>query len=268
VASHAGDAARREREREHFAALAGPELYWADRTPAGRRRRELRAERLLRGAVPAGAGGRVLELGCGVGAYSRLVAPALVGRLVAIDLTLPLLRAADAGAAPNLSFASADATRLPFPDASFDAVWGNAILHHLPGERALREVARVLRPGARLCFAEPNWLNPQVFAERRLSWLRRRLGVSPDEEAFLRWRLRALLQRVGLVEVSVEPFDFLHPLTPAFLIGPMLRLGGWLERTPLLREIAGSLFVVARKPEAPPRAARALARLDAPGARA
>ncbi len=261
MGSQAGDAARRAREREHFAAIASPELYWADATPAGRHRRELRAERLLRGAVPDGGGRRVLEVGCGNGAYSRLVAPALVGRLVAIDVTLPLLRAAGAGAAPNLSLALADAACLPFPDASFDAVWGNAILHHLPCERALRELARVLRPGARLCFAEPNWLNPQVFAERKLPWLRRRLGVSPDEVAFVRWRLRALLRRLGLIEVSVEPFDFLHPLTPSFLIRPVEALGRWLERAPLLREIAGSLFVVARKPEAAPRAAarRALA---------
>lgn len=251
------DAARRAREREHFAALAGPELYWADATPAGRRRRELRAGRLLRAAVPGGSAARVLELGCGQGAYSRLVAPALAGRLVAIDLTLPLLRAAGAGAAPNLSLALADATQLPFPDASFDAVWGNAILHHVPVEQTLRELARVLRPGARLCFAEPNWLNPHVLAERRLPWLRRRLGVSPDEAAFVRWRLRGLLARLGLVEVSVEPFDFLHPLTPGFLIPPVERLGRWLERVPLVREIAGSLLAVARKPGAAARAEEA-----------
>jgi SAM-dependent methyltransferase len=268
VGSQEGDAGRRAREREHFAAIAEAELYWADATPAGRRRRELRAERLLRGAVPGGAARRVLELGCGRGAYSRLVAPALRGRLVAIDLTLPLLRAAGAGAAPNLSLALADATQLPFPDASFDAVWGNAILHHLPVERALRELARVLRPGARLCFAEPNWLNPQVFAERRLPWLRRRLGVSPDEAAFVRWRLRALLASLGLVEVSVEPFDFLYPLTPAFLIGAVERLGPWLERAPVVREIAGSLFVVARKPESPLGVVTPRPRLDAPEVRA
>ena len=69
----------------------------------------------------------------------------------------------------------------------------------------------------------------------------------------MRWRLRPLLGHLGLVGVTVRPFDFLYPLTPARLIPVVERLGRVLERAPLVAEIAGSLLVTARKPEAPHR---------------
>jgi ubiquinone/menaquinone biosynthesis C-methylase UbiE len=47
------------------------------------------------------------------------------------------------------------AEELPFPDATFDLVFGGAALHHLQLERAAREIARVLKPGGRGAFQEP-----------------------------------------------------------------------------------------------------------------
>ena len=125
---------------------------------------------------------------------------------------------------------------------------GNAVLHHLPMERALAELLRVLRPGGRFCFAEPNLLNPQVFLERNVPWLREHLENSPDEVAFVRWPLARTLGESGFDDIEVEPFDFLYPLTPRPLIGTVERLGSWLEKLPLVREIAGSLLIQARRP--------------------
>src|SRR6185437_7465720 len=72
----------------------------------------------------------------------------------------------------------------------FDAVVGSSVLHHLDLDLAFQNIYRLLRPGGRACFAEPNLLNPQVFAERRLPFLRHIFWyVSPDESAFTRWRL-------------------------------------------------------------------------------
>jgi ubiquinone/menaquinone biosynthesis C-methylase UbiE len=58
------------------------------------------------------------------------------------------------------AFSLMDANDLRFPDEGFDMVFGNAILHHLEFEKALGEVARVLKPGGRIFFGEPLGVNP------------------------------------------------------------------------------------------------------------
>jgi SAM-dependent methyltransferase len=67
---------------------------------------------------------------------------------------------------PN--FLLMDANNLQFSDSSFDIVYGAGILHHLDYERALSEVARVLKPGGVIVFAEPLDINP---VGRIVRWL-------------------------------------------------------------------------------------------------
>ena len=237
-------------ERAHFESVLARRgaLYWADRTAAGRRRQEVRSALLVAAAGVTRPEQRVLEIGCGTGEYTRPLARGTVAAVVCVDVTPGLVAHTREGAPRNVRAAAADVEALPFRSAAFDAVVGNAVLHHLRLERAVPELLRVLRPGGRFCFAEPNLLNPQVFLERTVPWIGRRLDNSPGETAFVRWRLRTALGRFGLVDVRVRPFDFLYPLTPTRLIGPVERLGRWLERTPVLSEVAGSLLVTARRP--------------------
>jgi len=47
--------------------------------------------------------------------------------------------------------------------------------------------------------------------------------------------------------IRIIPFDFVHPWTPARMIGKLSRLGNLLEKIPVLREIAGSLYIAAIK---------------------
>jgi len=242
---------RSQREQQHFGEVVarGDALYWADRTAAGRRRQELRAARLQNAAdLEKREGARALDVGCGTGCYTRPFARRTRAGVVGLDVTVSLLRRARHESPDNLRFAAGDASELPFPAESFDAVVGNAVLHHLPLERSLPELMRVLKPGGRFCFAEPNLLNPHVFLERNIPWLRRWLENSPDEVAFIRWRLRGALEAFGLVDVSIEPFDFLYPLTPRPLVRAVEAAGSVLERIPGVREIAGSLLILARKP--------------------
>ena len=89
----------------------------------------------------------VLELATGPGALAKRIAP-VTKHMLATDYSEGMIAEAKKGACPNnLRFEVADALSLPYADASFDAVVIVNALHLLPEpERALREMARVLRP--------------------------------------------------------------------------------------------------------------------------
>lgn len=92
-------------------------------------------------------GKEVLELATGPGLLAKRIAP-VTKRMLATDYSAGMIAEAKKGACPkNLRFEVADALSLPYADASFDAVIIVNALHLLPEpERALREIARVLRP--------------------------------------------------------------------------------------------------------------------------
>ncbi len=90
-------------------------------------------------------GGRCLEVGCGTGVYAARVR-ALGWTPVGVDLSTGMLR----HASTRLPVARADATRLPVPDGSLDAVVAVMVHTDLPAYRpVLDEISRVLRPGGR-----------------------------------------------------------------------------------------------------------------------
>jgi SAM-dependent methyltransferase len=252
VGHEAMSGGRQAREREHFDQLAEAtgEIWWGSTTPAGidrlRRRADSIAHALARFRDPT-----VLELGCGTGMLTQFVlerVPQL--RLVGSDLSSKAVRiaAGRCGGYPHARFCVADVTSMACEPAVFDAVIGNAVLHHLPVERALREILRVLKPGGALALFEPNMLNPQVAIEKNVRVIGRLLQNTEDETAFFRWPLTQTLRRAGFDRVSVQPFDFLHPIVPAPLMGAVNALGRMLEKIPVVREIAGSLLIRAGKP--------------------
>ncbi|MEE2673392.1 MAG: class I SAM-dependent methyltransferase [Myxococcota bacterium] len=245
--------ARIAREREFFAvpARAGEERSWAETTPIAPRRREMRTRRLVAGAAIEDARGRgrlVLDIGCGTGTYTSPLAAQTEATIIGIDVTPETLVEGRKVVPSNVRLAASDAVRLPFAEATFDAVVGNAVLHHLPLERALPELIRVLRPGGRLCFGEPNFVNPHLFVMLNVPSLRRRVGATPDETAFVRWPLRRTLHAHGFVDIEVQPFDFMYPAVPAGWIDAVEALGRVLEATPGIREISGSLLIRGQKP--------------------
>jgi hypothetical protein len=90
-------------------------------------------------------------------------------------------------------------------------------------------------------------LNPQIAIQKNVSWIKRRLGDSPDETAFFRWSLRRRLTQTGYSDIQIDPFDFLHPKTPVPLIDSLNALGRFLENMPAFSEFAGSLYIRAVK---------------------
>jgi hypothetical protein len=114
-------------------------------------------------------------------------------------------------------------------------------------DKAISEIYRVLRPGGTIRFTEPNMLNPQIAVQKNVPAVKKRLGDSPDETAFFRWPLHQRLEQTGFRDVKIVPFDFLHPRTPSRWIAAVDKLSNALEKMPLVREIAGSLYIRALK---------------------
>lgn len=140
--------------------------------------------------LPLQAGQRVLDLGCGEGRHAIAVSAVDGADAVGVDLSLadlatarqryrdframtdasaPAAKRPTAGVATDeepaadssdgsalFTLLAGDALRLPFADASFDAVICSEVLEHLPDYRgALGEIQRVLRPGGRLAVSVP-----------------------------------------------------------------------------------------------------------------
>ena len=102
----------------------------------------------------------VLDLGCGVGGCSRVIAATCGCRVTAIDLTPELIEVAReltrrCGMDERIEFREADALALPFADATFDHVWCHNVTMNIPDKKKLAsEVARVLKPGGRFSCSE------------------------------------------------------------------------------------------------------------------
>jgi 2-polyprenyl-3-methyl-5-hydroxy-6-metoxy-1,4-benzoquinol methylase len=243
------DSTRAAREIAHGRklALGHPERTWGWGTRAGQLRAIRRAE-LIAGGAHLGPGVRALEIGCGTGNFTELFAKT-GAHLVAVDISAELLDRARARGLPaqqvqflDKRFEECDV------DGPFGAVIGSSVLHHLDIETALGKIYELMTPGGVLSFAEPNMLNPQVFLQKNLPWLKELLGDSPDETAFVRWSFERLLYRIGFRGVRIVPFDWLHPHTPMPLIEPVRTTGRLLEQVPGVREFAGSLYIQAARP--------------------
>ena len=103
----------------------------------------------------------VLELGCGSGGYALHLAEKVGCRLVGLDTNAPGVRNANQlalarGLASQARFEQCDVSKnLPFDDRTFDAVFSNDVLCHLPGRiEVLSEMFRVLKPGGRMVFSD------------------------------------------------------------------------------------------------------------------
>ena len=116
-------------------------------------------------AREASRGADVLEYGCGAQPHSLEVARD-ARSVHGIDISPVAIEQARASATAEgldrFEFTVGDAESLDFPDDSFDLVFGSAIVHHLEIDRALRDVARVLRPEGRALFIEPLGHNPLI----------------------------------------------------------------------------------------------------------
>jgi len=130
----------------------------------------------LREVLAPQPGERVLEVGPATGYYSLDMADWLspAGQLDIFDLQQEMLdhtvRRANERGLSNVVPARGDARHLPYPDGTFDAAYLTAVLGEISDrDAALRELARVLKPGGRLVvgelFGDPHWVSPKCLGE-------------------------------------------------------------------------------------------------------
>jgi len=234
----------------------------------------------------------VLDLGCGAGRHA-FEAFRRGGRVIAFDADAGELEAVggifaamrEAGQAPpgaSARVVRGDATAMPFADGAFDRVIAAEVLEHIPGDqRALHEIARVLRPGGVAAVTVPSWL------PERICW-----SLSDDYHnvpgghvrIYTRPELEAKLRAAGLdtgghhhahglhspywwLKCAVGVHDDDHPLASAYhrlLVWDIVKrpkLTRMAERA-LNPVIGKSLVIYAEKPAAPLASARPVPRPD------
>lgn len=205
-----------EKTREDYDAIAGE----FDRT------RAYCWEGLDQFARYAGEGDRVLDFGCGNGRLFTLFWEKNI-TYVGADQSKQLVDRArekytaqvEAGKA---EFMHVTGARLPFPDGSFDCIFGIAMLHHIPSqhlrERLLREFDRILKPDGRLVLSVWNLWQKKYRALIIRHTIKKLIGLSQLDffDIFVPWK-------TGKQETMAE--RYYHCFTMRELLGLMKRAG-------------------------------------------
>ncbi|WP_416137885.1 class I SAM-dependent methyltransferase [Halomonas sp. HK25] len=152
------------------------------------------------------AGQRVLDVGCGTGGASRLLADEAGCEVVGVDITIAFIEVAEwLSAATGLSartrFLCADAARTPLPDGAFDVIWCQHALMNMPDlAGVLAEWRRLLTPGGLVLLHEVvAGDNPEPLA-LPVPWAR----TAATSHLQQREAFQASLEAAGFVPVSVR----------------------------------------------------------------
>ena len=196
----------------------------------------------------------ILEIGCGTGELAAFMASKLngVARITGSDICIPFIEEAQRRHQfSNLDFRVLDFNRPEtIGNDQFDYVVGNGILHHLyyQLDEALQNILKILKPGGKMIFWEPNLYNPYcTLIFNTTKGMRKWAKLEPDEMALRKGKIAKQIENAGFSNVSVAYKDFLLPNTPAWLIKPVIATGNILEKISFLRWLSQSLFIVGTK---------------------
>ncbi len=164
--------------------------------------RERRFRPAVVAAAMAGSPDTILDIGCGTG--TQALALSRGATVTGVDADSEILARARSKA-PGVTFIEGTAQALPFDDATFDCAVTTLVLHHLGPDTkrdALREAARVVRPGGQLVIAD--WGRPRdPLAAAGFFALRVLDGFEPTRD-HAAGRIAALVGEAGFAGVRTE----------------------------------------------------------------
>ena len=176
-----------------------------------------------------------LDIGCGPGLTTLGLGQAVgaAGNVIGVDIAEPMLAIARqrCAALPQVSFSLADVTALPYEDAYFDVALATQVYEYVEDiDLALRELARVIRPGGRALLVDTDW-ESAVWASSDDVRMRRVLETWNEHipHPQLPRMLKQKMERAGFHDVQVEIVPILNvqydPQT--YSIGMMDVIGGF-----------------------------------------
>ncbi len=190
-------------DRAHHAGQFGPDAYADWRASSLGDITETLEQRLIHQLVGEITGCAVLDVGCGDGALTRAFRHRGAARVAGCDIDPRMITRAGAHRAQtgvDIAYAVARVEQLPFRDGSFDLVTMITVLAFVPKpELALREIARVLKPGGRLVIGDLGKWSSWAASRRVRGWF----GAAMWKAA--RFRSAGELQALARVaQLSVE----------------------------------------------------------------
>jgi ubiquinone/menaquinone biosynthesis C-methylase UbiE len=163
---------------------------------------------------------RALEIGAGTGYFTlNMLRAGMIAEATCSDISPGMLATLSANAQRlglRVRTQAADAEELPFADASFDLVFGHAVLHHIPDlDRAFAEFARVLAPGGTIVFAG----EPSRYGDRIASVPKRAAGaIAPLWRQAIGARPAPTSAESGIAsDAELEGFVDVHAFAPTEL---------------------------------------------------
>lgn len=118
---------------------------------------------------------KIVDIGCGTGASTILLARELDADITAVDFLPEFLeelqtRAKDYGVADRITTLNCSMDALPFAEGEFDVIWSEGAVYSMGFEAGISSWRRFLKPGGKLIVSEITWLTAERPAELQFHW--------------------------------------------------------------------------------------------------